>query len=154
MGCASHNMRQVPVQDCPLAARAVVNTIGADHQTQRGQGNIPDGCLYAPEIQQTYSKEATNLVQTTTSTPGASDSFTCETQGNAEFDNDKCLRDSSGFGATDTCASSVDKCTSDSKDMHRCCSKACSVTAVCSLNVCNALAGAGDCSSLPLDCGV
>merc|ERR1712166_809510 len=265
MGCASHNMRQVPVQDCPLAARAVVNTIGADHQTQRGQGNIPDGCLYAPEIQQTYSKEATNLVQTTTTTstcnrqepvgftdtpgwnnnnlvttcgwmehvckpmseckcyeqggdtkcqwvylqaahslpaancgicrgfkipetgnmgtqvwtgnwicpagtgdcgwdappppapeetPGASDSFTCETQGNAEFDNDKCLQDSSGFGATDTCASSVDKCTSDSKDMHRCCSKACSVTAVCSLNVCNALAGAGDCSSLPLDCGV
>jgi len=246
--CASHNMRQVPVQDCPLAARAVVNTIGADHQTQRGQGNIPDGCLYAPEIQQTYSKEATNLVQTTTSscsmaqdaaaqygtgnplglcktkdsgcapnsdenegvmsdaeckqlcedaaecqratsnaqascflypssvilksaghqtswaktcvtstpaeTPGASDSFTCETQGNAEFDNDKCLQDSSGFGATDTCASSVGKCTSDSKDMHRCCSKACSVTAVCSLNVCNALAGAGDCSSLPLDCGV
>merc|ERR1712166_1227167 len=68
MGCASHNMRQVPVQDCPLAARAVVNTIGADHQTQRGQGNIPDGCLYAPEIQQTYSKEATNLVQTTTTT--------------------------------------------------------------------------------------
>merc|ERR1712166_455571 len=62
--CASHNMRQVPVQDCPLAARAVVNTIGADHQTQQGQGNIPDGCLYAPEIQQTYSKQATNLVQT------------------------------------------------------------------------------------------
>lgn len=67
--CASHNMRKVPAQDCPLAARAVVNA-GADHQTQPGQGNIPDGCLYAPETQQTYDKEATNsnLVQTTAST--------------------------------------------------------------------------------------
>jgi len=67
--CASHNMRQVPVQDCPLAARAVVNA-GADHQTQQRQGNIPDGCLYAPETQQTYYKEATSsdVVQTTTST--------------------------------------------------------------------------------------
>ena len=161
--CASHNMREVPTDICPLAAMAKLNADGR-HQTQvyAGSGQTPGGCLYDPETRQTYVNQQTNSALLSVAedaggapaTAGTSDSFSCKSQGNAEFDNDKCLRESSGFGASDTCTSSVGKCTSHSKDMHRCCSKACSVTAVCSLNVCNALTGAGDCSSLPLDCGV
>jgi len=160
--CASHNMREIPTDICPLAAMAKLNADGS-HQTQvyAGTGQTPDGCLYDPETRQTYVNQRTSSALLSVAADAGSahsrqrgDSFSCETQGNAEFDNDKCLRESSGFGASDTCASSVGKCTSHSKDMHRCCSKACSVTAVCSLNVCNALAGAGDCSSLPLDCGM
>merc|ERR1711865_192843 len=132
--------------DCTLSTSATYDTLDniPTHISRHGPWGQPGNSIaFFPMLRTTPAE-----------TPGASDSFTCETQGNAEFDNDKCLQDSSGFGTTDTCASSVDKCTSDSKDMHRCCSKACSVTAVCSLNVCNALAGAGDCSSLPLDCDV
>jgi len=162
--CASHNMREIPTDICPLAAMAKLNADG-NHQTQvyAGTGQTPDGCLYDPETRQTYVNQRTSSALLSVAEDAGSaetharmrgDSFSCETQGNAEFDNDKCLRESSGFGASDTCASSVGKCTSHSKDMHRCCSKACSVTAVCSLNACNALSGAGDCSSLPLDCGV
>jgi len=80
-------------------------------------------------------------------------SGTCDTMGGAMFDNDLCLQQSTAFGASDTCADSAHLCSSYDRDMHRCCSKTCGVPTACSINVCNALQGEGDCSGLPVDCG-
>lgn len=60
-------------------------------------------------------------------------------------DSDICLRQSTGWGNTYTCAGSNTWCSSYSKDMHRCCAETCGVSPVCDATACSALTGNGHC---------
>jgi len=65
------------------------------------------------------------------------------------FDDDGCLAQSPNWGSSYTCAGGASYCSVWAKDMHRCCSKTCSVDAVRDDASCNGLSAQGTCGNYP-----